>query len=288
MLPAPAILAPPLSPAPPRGADLAARLIGASLRSSAFVSACAVALAYETSLIAGVAPQPASFYAFVLLATWASYRLHKLRPSSAVSRTAALASWAIFAGSAILALTLPRATWPAVALLAILAWAYSRPLWPGAPALRSFGVAKILTLTGAWTIATTYLPLADRPIDAGTFGLLVARRFLFMLTLCVAFDLRDLIGDARLGIRTVAVRLGVARSILLMRLALLGFVGLVALGPAAPRPIEAALVVSAVVTWLVVEATRRARPNGFYLGFVDGMMLLQALLVWASLWVTRS
>jgi 1,4-dihydroxy-2-naphthoate octaprenyltransferase len=108
-----------------------------------------------------------------------------------------------------------------------------------------------------------------------------------VLTLCVAFDLRDLIADARQGIQTVAVRLGVDRSIVLMRAALVAFVGLIAIGPAAPRPIEAALVVSAIVTWLAVEATRRDRPNWFYLGFIDGMMLLQAVLVWASLWATR-
>ena len=275
-------------------ADAGWHVLRAILASGLFVSACAVALACETALLAGVAFQPPRFYAFLFCATWASYRLHSLvhRPGVPWGRVAT--TWAVFAVVATVGPTLPLAMWPAVALLVLLSWGYSLPALPGVRRFREFGLAKVAILTGVWTIATTYLPLADRAIAGGELTLLLLRRFLFMFTLCVAFDVRDHLADARAGIRTLPVRLGVGGSYRLMRLTLLAFAALVIFGPAVVRgratvsAVDVALVASALATWVAVEAARRlGRSTWFYLGFVDGMMLLQAILVWAMLWTSR-
>lgn len=264
--------------------------LGTILHSGAFIALCAVAFAWETSRIASVAPQPFRFYAFLLLATWASYRLHALRPRPNISRLTATTTWIIVVGGTLLAPTLPSEMWPTVAVLIVLAWAYSRRMLPGVRRLREYGLAKILILAGVWTIATTYLPLVDRPISAGPLALLLLRRFLFMFTLCVAFDLRDRVSDTDAGIRTLPVRLGVRRSFTLMRITLLAFVALVLAGPALSDtgfgPIEVALLLSAAVTSTVIEATSRGRSTAYYLGLIDGMMLVQAALVWVMLWTS--
>lgn len=261
-------------------------------RSGLFVSACAAALSYESSLIANVAPQPPRFYVFILCATWASYRLHSIRPRPNVGWPRVILTWAVFLTVAAIGPTLPRAMWPAIALLALLAWGYSRPTLPGVRRFREFGLAKILILSGVWTVATTYLPLVDRPIAGGPLALLLLRRLLFMFTLCVAFDVRDRIADARAGIRTLPVRLGATRSYALMRGTLLALVLLIAFGPSVSSsgsagPVEVALLLSALATWVAVELSRRFdRSPWFHVGFVDGMMLLQATLVWVMLWTT--
>ena len=277
-------------PVPPR--DAAWRVIRSTLRSGLFVSACAAALGFETSLIAGVAPQPARFYAFIFFATWASYRTHSLRRRPGLSAATVATTRGVFVVAAALLALLPAAMWPAIALLALLAWGYSRPALPGLPRFREFGVAKILILSAVWTVTTTYLPLVDRAIGAGPLALLLVRRFLFLFALCVAFDIRDHLADARAGIRTLPVRLGVSRCYALARLTLLAFAILVFFGPAVSRgraagPIELALLVSAIATWFAIEFSRRAaRSTWYYLGFIDGMMLLQAALVWTMLWTT--
>ena len=284
-----ATLDPPASLSP---RDAAWRAAWAVLRSGAFVSACATALALETSALAGVARQPWPFYAFVFCATWTSYRLGSIRPRPGVAWRAVALTWAIVACVAGAGATLPRTTWPAIALLVLLSWGYSLPTMPGVRRFREFGFAKALILAGVWTTTTTYLPLVDRPLPPTAFALLLARRFLFIFTLCIAFDVRDRLADAKAGIRTLPVRLGVARSYVLMRVTLLAFVALVVCGPTVSTagtagPIDVAMIASAIATWIAIEAARRARPNWFYLGFVDGMMLLQATLVWAMLWTTR-
>lgn len=282
----------PPSLALPRGERLWL-LAKASLRSSLFVSLCAAALSYETSQIAGVAPQPFRFYAFIFFATWASYRTGSLRPRPGLPRFTLVTTWLVFLAVAVLLPTLPMEMWPAVALMAVLAWGYSRPTLPGVRRFREFGLAKILILSGVWTVTTTYLPLVGRPTSADALTMLLLRRFLFMFALCVAFDIRDHLADAKAGIRTLPVRLGVARSYTLARLTLVAFVALILFGPAVTHgisagPIELALLASAVATWVAIELSRRVqRSTWFYLGFIDGMMLLQAALVWVMLWTTR-
>ena len=265
----------------------------AILRSGLFIPTCAVALAWETSAIAGVATQPPTFFAFLFAATWASYRLQSLRPRPGVGWASVALTWSLFAVVAALMPTLPRAMWSASALAAALAWGYTRPTLPGMRRLREFGIAKILILSSVWTIATTLLPLVARPIGDASLALLLLRRFLFMFTLCVMFDVRDYLADGRVGIRTLPVRLGLARSYALMRITLLAFVALVVVGPrissagVASGPVEVALLLSALATWAAVETSRRVRSPWFYLGCVDGMMMLQMLLVAVVVVTTR-
>lgn len=256
------------------------------LASQGFVALCAVALTYETSRIAGIPAESIGFYGFIFCATLCSYRLHAHAYAHGRAPSVLVSAATFFAACALL----PSVGWDRLILIGIasaLAWGYSRPLFPGARRLREYGVAKILVLTGVWTLITCLLPLIGRA-DAPIIALLCVRRFLFVFALCVAFDIRDRARDTHTGILTVPVRIGLARSYGLMRLALGLFAGLSVLLPAGdPSPVRSglaiALAVSAVGTWLVVESARGRRSAAFYLAGVDGMMLLQCLLVcWAS------
>jgi 4-hydroxybenzoate polyprenyltransferase len=254
-----------------------------------FCALCAVALAAETSFVADVPLQRFGFYAFVFFATWSSYRLHDLLRPSRRWRTALLLTAALVSAGSLRVAMLP---W--IALSAILSLAYSLPVLPSRRRLREWGLIKIISLVGVWTIITAYLP-AQGQLDAGSMAMLLARRFLFMFALCLAFDARDRTIDAQAGIRTLPVLLGDAGSIAAIRVALLSFAALVLAKPFmgslhhCAAPIAIALIASAVVSWLAIERVRR-RPVGrlYYLWCVDGMMATQGLLVLLASWFFRA
>lgn len=255
------------------------------LRNGLFVAACAVALAWETTLLAGVPSRPVAFYAFVFFATWAAYRLHAVVRSFNSSAPAAWASLVVpFVGAtAFLAIGTTPADVPAIATAAVLATFYCVPIRAGLPTLREFGLLKIAVLAGVWTLITGYLPAADA--EPTLLGYLCLRRFAFMFALCLAFDVRDARADASLGIRTLPVIVGTPAAYGIMRGTLLVFAVLVLVGPIAvaeplAMPTTLALLVSAAITWLAIEWTRRPTTTSrFYLGCVDGMMIVQCLLV---------
>ena len=252
-----------------------------------FIATCAVALAVETTWVAGVEPLWFGFYAFVFFATWSSYRLHDLLQPSTRWR-AGLLLIATFAA----ACTLPARMLPWIAISSALSLAYSLPVLPGGRRLREWGLVKIVSLVAVWTIVTAYLP-AQGQLGGEAMLLLLARRYLFMFALCLAFDARDRDIDARAGIRTLPVRLGEGGSIAAIRITLLSFAALVLMTSHlsglhhAAMPITAALIASAVVSWAVIERVRR-RPAGrvYYLGCIDGMMLTQSLLVSVAAWIS--
>lgn len=255
-------------------------IVRAFFTGGCFVALCAVALSLEVSFVAGVRPERPGFYLFVFFATWSSYRLHDLLQPSRRWRAILLLAATLAA-----ACSLRVAMLPWVAVSTILSLAYSLPLLPGGRRMREWGLVKIISLAGVWTIITAYLPAQGR-LDAETMAMLLTRRFLFMFALCLAFDARDRTIDAQAGIRTLPVLLGDAGSIVAIRVALLVFAALVLMKPFmiggqhGVSPIALALIVSAVVSWLAIERVRR-RPAGalYYHSCIDGMMAIQGLLV---------
>lgn len=251
-----------------------------------FIATCAVALALETSLVAGVRPLSAGFYAFVFFATWSSYRLHDLRSTQHRWRTLLLLGATLVAAT-----SLRPAMLPWIALSSLLSLAYSLPILPKGRLLREWGLIKILSLTGVWTIVTAYLPAQDQ-LAGEAMAVLLVRRFLFMFALCLAFDARDRDIDARAGIRTLPVLLGDAGSIAIIRVTLLLFAGLVLATPHVARlhhatlPVTVALLVSAIVSWLAIEIVRRRESGRIgYLCCIDGMMAAQGLMVALAFWL---
>src|SRR5690606_5610779 len=100
---------------------------------------------------------------------------------------------------------LPAEILIACAVLALLSFAYSIPILPfkDKKRLKDFGWVKILVLTLVWTIVTSVLPILyhERGLVAYPYEILM--RFVFMFTLCVAFDIRDMQTDLEAGIATL-------------------------------------------------------------------------------------
>ena len=103
-----------------------------------------------------------------------------------------------------------------------------------------------------------------------------------MFVLCLLFDIRDIEIDRQEKIHTLAVMLGKKRSyflsytllVLFMILSIAQYFYLPQMG------FLVAMLLSAAATFITVELTKKINSDYIYLAGIDGMMLLQALLIY--------
>jgi len=168
-------------------------------------------------------------------------------------------------------------------VLGFLSFAYSIPLLPfeNKRRIRDFGWIKITVLTSVWTIVTSVLPMLywDKPLTAYPYEILI--RFVFMFVLCIAFDIRDMQTDLDAQIFTLPNLIGLKNSYRLMNAIIVLFAVLSVIQyfryPSQTRLIGE--LIAAVVTKLAIDFTKKHPSDRVYLGLIDGMMLLYALLV---------
>lgn len=104
-----------------------------------------------------------------------------------------------------------------------------------------------------------------------------------MFVLCLLFDLRDLEIDREEKINTLPVKLGKAACyrisyallILLLLLSVVQYIYIPQLS------FLTAMIISLLVTFWIIERTKTNNSDIIYLAGIDGMMLLQAVLVYA-------
>ena len=103
-----------------------------------------------------------------------------------------------------------------------------------------------------------------------------------MFILCLLFDMRDIEIDSNEKIHTLAVVLGRNRSYSLAYFSLILFIGLsVAQYQYFPQSaFLPAMLLSAVATFITIRITKKSNSDFVYLAGIDGMMLLQAALVY--------
>jgi len=265
------------------------------LFSSIFISSCAVAFCVETNVLLHLPLKSISFYCFVFGTTLAQYNLHYLIKTTAVQHSQRL-QWSfinktlhkILLGTGISLVLFSFLSFRlhhfiVLGVLGIVAFLYSYPLIPAGrkKRIKDFGLLKIMTLALMWTIVTAWFPVVNFSFNRTLFSLIFFARFVFMFVLCLLFDIRDIEIDRQEHINTVAVRLGQTNSYRLANYCLLLFVGL-SLACCYVSPDYGsltALLISAGVTFAAIAFTKNAHSDFVYLAGIDGMMIVQALLV---------
>ncbi|HEY9176966.1 MAG TPA: UbiA family prenyltransferase [Flavipsychrobacter sp.] len=267
------------------------------LYTSIFAATCAVGLCMSTErlLLDSVPPLFSALHLLVFCSTLFVYNVHYLIKKSTPELSDRF-GWSQHhrvwhyllmgigaAGCILSALYLPADILIACTVLAALSFSYSIPLLPfkNKKRLKDFGWIKILVLTLVWTIVTSVLPILyhNRPIAEYPYEILI--RFVFMFTLCVAFDVRDMQTDMEAGIATLPNIIGIKGSYRVMSVSMILFIVMSIIQyfryPSIERLIAEFTV--AVAVKLAVDYARRHPSDRAYLGLVDGMMLLYALLV---------
>ncbi|HYG15347.1 MAG TPA: hypothetical protein VEC12_06295 [Bacteroidia bacterium] len=174
-------------------------------------------------------------------------------------------------------------------VIAIISVLYMLPVipWKGKRyALREIGGLKPIILTLVWWYMGAYIVAKDSPHEMSCFknhlsltgDFLLALQFVFMLVLCVMFDIRDYDSDKQNGIRTWPVMLGIGHTQMLMLA-----VCIVAIIPVWFMPVPSSVKYAYTVTFGVLAFfnTQKltAYPWWFYDVAVDGMMILQWVLL---------
>ena len=262
---------------------------------SIFISICAVALCVETSLLLHLPLNNFSFYAFIFGGTLLQYNLHYLFKKSAVEGSDRL-TWSqknktthrllIITGIIPVITGLFHFSLYHIILLlvsGIITLLYSVPVLPfkHKKRIKDFGVLKIVTLALVWTLVTVWLPVEQETSIGPSFILIFIRRFIFMFILCLMFDIRDVGIDRIENIRTIPLMAGREKAyrIIYFFLVLFVLVSLLQYFRTGNFIEFNAMLISAFATFFVVKISRTQHSDFFYLSCIDGMMLLQAMLV---------
>ena len=272
------------------------KLLEYILFSSIFIACCAVGFCIETNLLLGLPLNSISFYCFVFGATLLQYNLHYSTKKVAVKNSERL-QWSlknkkshfyflILGGLLILFsfFSFHLKHFIILACLGAISFLYSFPFLPFVKRrrIKDYGFLKIVTLSLLWTLVTVWFPVNTMPVDNTLFLLVFVKRFLFMFILCLLFDLRDIKIDKREMIHTLPAMLGKKQSYNLSYVLLILFLALSLVNYyyIPQLPFFIAMVISSVITFLVIERTKKSNSDFIYLAGIDGMMLLQAVLVY--------
>jgi 4-hydroxybenzoate polyprenyltransferase len=266
------------------------------LFSSIFIAICAVSLCIETNLLLHLPLNTFSFYCFVFGATLVQYNLHYLVKTTAVENSQRLA-WSsknktshkvlLFTGVALILFSFFSFRlhhFIILAILATVAFLYSFPVIPffKKKRIKDYGFLKIITLALLWTLVTVWFPVNNFHFEKNIFVFVFFKRFVFMFLLCLLFDIRDIEIDRQENITTLAVFLGKRRSYFLVYNFLILFVTLsfFQFFYFDDKGVLIAMLLSAAATFFTVELTKKINSDFVYLFGIDGMMLLQAILVY--------
>ena len=275
---------------------LAKKLTEFILFSSIFIAICAVAFCIETNLLLSLPLNIISFYCFVFGATLAKYNLHYLVKTTAIKNSQRLA-WSlknkslhkILLGIGIALILFSFLSFRLhhfiiLGILGVVAFLYSFPVIPigNKKRIKDYGFVKIFTLSLLWTIVTVWFPVVNFSFDTNIFVFVFLRRFVFMFVLCLLFDIRDIEVDKTENINTIAVILGKKKSYYLAYISLFIFIILSVLQfyYIEDKVTLIAMLLSGVITFFTIELTKKTNSDFVYLAGIDGMMLLQALLVY--------
>lgn len=249
----------------------------------------------ETNILLGVPLNTFSFYSFVFGATLVQYNLHYLMKKVAVNNSERLA-WSmknknihiilLITGCALILYSLFSFHLEHFMILIGLggiAFLYSFPFLPFGKKkrIKDYGFLKIITLSLLWTLVTVWFPVNELEVDTGLFLFVFVKRFVFMFILCLLFDIRDEAIDSKEKINTLAVKLGKKKSYLLSYYLLVLFVVLsfVQFLIFPQTGFLLAMIISATITWIIIEFTKKNKSDFIFLAGIDGMMIVQALLV---------
>jgi len=166
----------------------------------------------------------------------------------------------------------------------LLALAYILPVLPGHRRLREVAMLKIFLLAACWSWLTVIVPAVASGMGWSALTPLMAlERAAFIFIIAIGFDLRDRKRDVEAGLATLPVRLGDQGAVLCAAFSLLIAWGIAWIYVSAsfypPAAFYSVSVSGVLALFLVARAGRKDLSPYYFLFGLDGMMMLQFLLV---------
>jgi 4-hydroxybenzoate polyprenyltransferase len=175
--------------------------------------------------------------------------------------------------------------------LGIISFAYSLPIFSLGDqkfGLRNIPGLKQFLITLIWTMSSVLLPLLEAQhlhlssISMRDTTILIAKRFLFIGALTIPFDIRDLFHDRRSGLKTIPVLYGEKKAYLFCLVLLAGYIVLLFLfrNNGFSNDFFALTITALLAGWLIFKS-KWEKNEYYYFFFVDGVLILQYLLLLA-------
>ena len=265
---------------------IALRFIQPFVHTNILISLAAVFLTVETQLQLNLDPHWHPYLCLIFIATFFEYNLHRLvtiLTSQDVS-TAVKHRWAVhhvktfhvLVVGSFVALLIAVTQTSFLALLALAPFAfltlfYSLPVsivGDKTFRLRQIPFLKIFLVSITWSATTVLLPVIHHGISLDAHVWLVLfERALFVFAITIPFDIRDMIEDERLGLKTIPLFIGERKSRMISVLMLMVFIIVTAIHYAHTSQmfLAVALSISALTTmWLITQERIRQLPLYHY------------------------
>lgn len=258
---------------------------------SIFISICAVALCFQTSIFLKT-EFTCWFYIFIFFSTLCSYNSYWLLSGfSFTDKKATLflkqqySNLIVFVLSLIgIAISVMHVLplLPVITLAALLTILYSLPLLPYKlfQAARKAGLLKTILLAFTWTFITVLIPYhLAKGVDTKTVVILFSNRFLFMLMLCIIFDARDTAIDKIRGLQSLTTMITPQTIKFIMHFLFAAYIlNAFALGIFIHELKQiSALLITCAAAAFVYRFSLQHRGYFFYYFLVDGLMLFSAI-----------
>ncbi len=260
---------------------------------SIFIACCAVAMCLETYLLFRQSPDLVILMV-VFIATIGSYNFYWLISKWNFSKnrqsffsTADNIGYLILLGLSLLGLLLSYKVlltlWIPIAITATLTLIYCLPLVGFKVLLlrKGNGFIKTFLLAFTWAVVTVVFPLWEQTsVELKSIFLLI-NRFMFVLLLCILFDLRDAAVDRQLAIYSIATDYPISYVKRLWWVVFMVFVASVAVlfyFTGFTTYIISHLLTSVALVVVYILATNKKRGYYFYYFLVDGLMVASYLI----------
>ena len=180
--------------------------------------------------------------------------------------------------------------------LAVLSFCYSIPLFTLGEqkfGLRNIPGLKQFLITLVWTMSTVLLPIVEAQhfhlsgLSMRDTTILIGKRFLFIAALTVPFDIRDLFHDRQTGLKTVPVVWGEKNAYLFCQVLLAGYIVLLFLfrNNGFNHDFWALAITAFLTGWLIFKS-KWEKNEYYYFFLVDGVLILQYLMLIAVNWLS--
>ncbi len=274
-----------------------------SLYSNLFIALCAAALVWETEILLGISTgiDPISIMVFfATLFLYGGHRMLSLRIILSESRNRQL-NWSkkyLFAlfiltllgggmvASSVFYLNFPA--WLLVIPMGCISVLYELPIirFKGKyRRLRNIGFLKIIWITIVWSSITVLLPAFQYQENVNGLEVITvfSMRIALIFSLCLSFDLRDVRFDEAAGIRTIPIIFGRSKTIRVVIWCLALYFLIAVLQFSTFQHFDfgklAAATVTALLSYRLIIAASVVDEWYYYPLFVDGIMILNFLLL---------
>jgi 4-hydroxybenzoate polyprenyltransferase len=174
--------------------------------------------------------------------------------------------------------------------LGVLSVGYSLPLFSKNGqryGLRNIPGIKSILIALVWTMSCVMLPIfeAERThhivISNSDIGLLIAKRFLFIVALTIPFDIRDLFQDSQGGLKTIPVIFGEKGAYLFCQVLLVAHLILLFLFKNGFDLDFLALSLTTILMGWLIFKSKWEKNEYYYFFYMDGVLILQYVLLMA-------